>query len=104
MTLLDKDEKDDFFMLMRTNDAESFESKYDKIMSQTFRRKSRRKMMGSKESSGKTLAPLRPTRSNYSAKQNEHTKRMLKRAITMHNVVSAWHASNQLDALFHPRF
>lgn len=47
MTLLDKDEKDDFFMLMRTNDSESFDSKYDKIMSHTIRRKSRRKMMGS---------------------------------------------------------
>jgi len=44
MTLLDKSEKDDFFMLMRTNDHETFDDKYDKIMSQTIRRKSRRRV------------------------------------------------------------
>ena len=41
MSLLEKEEQDDFFMLMKTSD-ESFDQKYDKIMSNTVRRKSRR--------------------------------------------------------------
>jgi hypothetical protein len=98
MTLLDKEEKDDFFMLMKTNDVESFDKKYDKIMSQTIRRKSRRGMMGSKESSsGHLLATVKPTRSAYHKIHNDKNKRTLKRAVTMRSIVGAT-SSYEADA------
>ena len=89
MTLLEKEEQDDFFMLMKTSD-ESFDQKYDKIMSNTVRRKSRRKMMGSQQVSEHVLAPLKPTRSGYfKLVETEKRKRALKRAVTMSSFVSA---------------
>ena len=84
MRLLDKEEKDDFFMLMKSDDK-AFDAKYDAIMSETVRRKSRRRMMGSSETSGKTLAPVRPGRS---ALHLQH-KKALKRAVTQVNVLEA---------------
>jgi hypothetical protein len=89
MTLLEKDEQEDFFMLMQTSE-ETFDQKYDKIMSQTIRRKSRRKMMGSKQASEHILAPVKPSRSVYAKLDTDaKRKRALKRAISMSSVVSA---------------